>query len=153
MTLEQFTGQDVFHLLRPEQVNALSEVAEEISLGSGETVYSRGDNAEFLFVVLEGQVSLRLPRSGGMSVLIDEATKGAIFGYCVCLELDTYSLTAVCAEDSRLLKIEADTLKKLMDQNLIIGYALQTIISQVYFRRYLETMKKFGAVAHSIPLA
>ena len=146
MANQQFTGQELFPLLRPEQVHALSEVAESISLQAGETVYERGDLAEHLFVVLEGQVSLRLARSDGPSLVIDEAVDGDIFGYCVCLDLHTYSLTAVCAENTRLLKIRAETLKKLMDRDLMTGYSVQTLISRVYFKRYLETMKKLQAI-------
>jgi len=118
----------------------------------GETVYRRGDPAEDLFVILEGQVSLRMPRDQGASILIDEAVDGDIFGYCVCLDLDTYSLDAVCTEDCRLLRIRAETLKKLMDRDLITAYAVQTLISRVYFKRYLETMNKLQAIVQSIPL-
>jgi len=149
----QLKSQDLFQLLRPEQVNALSEVAERVQLKSGETIYSQGDEAEFMFVVLEGQVSLRTPGTNGVSLLIDQVTEGAIFGYCVCFELTTYALTALCTEDTTLLKIKADALKKLMDQDLIMGYAIQTLISRVYFRRYLETMNKLQAIVHAVPLA
>ena len=152
MSTGLLTGHDIFQLLRPEQVNALSEAAEEVSFNADSTIYRRGDKAEFLFVVLDGQVSLRMPRAEGVSLLIDEATKGAMFGYGVCLELNTYSLTAKCAEDSRLLRIKAGTLKRLMDEDLVMGYAIQTLISRVYFKRYLETMNKLQAVVQSIPL-
>jgi len=40
----------------------------------------------------------------------------------------------------RNLKIKARTLKKLMDADLVMGYAVQTLISRVYFKRYVETM-------------
>ena len=153
MTTEQFSGRELFPLLRPEQVHALSEVSEGVSFAAGETVYSRGDHAADLFVVLEGQVSLRMPQAGGASLVIDEAVKGDIFGYCVCLDLHAYSLTAVCTHDCRLLKIRAKTLKRLMDRDLITGYAVQTLISRVYFQRYLETMNKLQAIVQSLPLA
>ena len=150
---EQFTGRELFPLLRPEQVNTLSEVAENIALAAGDTVYERGEGAEHLYVVLEGQVSLRMTRTDGASLLIDEAVAGDIFGYCMCLDRHTYATTAVCSKDSRLLKIEAETLKKLMDRDLMTGYAVQTLISKVYFKRYLETMKKLQAIVQSISLA
>jgi hypothetical protein len=34
----------------------------------------------------------------------------------------------------------------------VMGYATQTLISQVYFKRYIDTMKKLQAVVHAIPL-
>ena len=148
----QLESHEIFQFLRPEQVNVLSAAAEEISYHGGDTVFLRGEKADDFFVVLEGQVALRMLRTDGMSVLIDEVTRGAIFGSCVCLQIDTYTLTAKCTENSRILKIKATTLKKLMDDDLIMGYAMQTMISRVYFKRYIDTMRKLQEIVQSIPL-
>jgi len=152
MATAQLESHEIFQLLRPEQVNILSSAAEEVSCQAGDTVFLRGERADDFFVVLEGQVALRMLRPDGMSVLIDEVTGGAIFGSCLCFQIDTYTLTAQCTEDSRILKIKASTLKKLMDDDLVMGYAIQTIISRVYFKRYIDTMRKLQAIVQSIPL-
>lgn len=151
-TNAQLLGHDVFRMLRPDQVRAISETAREISLKSGDTVFRRGDAADDFFVVLEGQVALRLLPKEGLSLLIDEVHPGAIFGSCVCFQLDSYSLTAQCTEDSKLLKARAATLKKLLDDDPVLGYAVQTLISQVYFKRYLDTAQKLQAILRSMPL-
>jgi CRP-like cAMP-binding protein len=152
MASEQLTGHDLFQLLRPEQVCAISEAAEEISLTSGETVFRRGDEADFLFVVLEGQVALRLPSKEGLSTLIDEVTRGAVFGSCICFQLDSYTLDARCTEDSKLLKIRAATLKKQLDDDPVLGYEVQTLVSRVYFKRYLDTAQKLQAILQTMPV-
>ena len=95
---------------------------------------------------------LRLPGPAEVSLLIDQAGKGAIFGSCVCFQLNSYALTATCIEDSILLKIQAAALKKVMEEDAIIGYALQAMISRVYFQRYIDTMRKLQAVIGDIPL-
>jgi hypothetical protein len=41
----------------------------------------------------------------------------------------------------------------LLDHDLQLGYALQSYISSVYFRRYIESITKLQAVVHSLPLA
>jgi len=152
MRTAQLESHEIFQLLRPEQVNILSTAAEEVRFPAGQTVFLRGERADDFFVVLDGQVALRMVSLDGVSVLIDEVTEGAIFGSCVCFQIDTYSLTAQCTEDSRILKIKAATLKKLMDDDLVMGYAIQTLISRVYFKRYIDTMRKLQAIVQSIPL-
>ena len=152
MQTAQLESHEIFQLLRPEQVNVLSGAAEEVSFEAGDTVFLRGEPATDFFVVLEGHVALRMLRADGMSVLIDEVTEGALFGSCVCFQIDAYTLTAKCTEDSRILKINASTLKKLMDDDLVMGYAIQTMISRVYFKRYIDTMHKLQAIVQSIPL-
>jgi CRP-like cAMP-binding protein len=152
METAQLESHEVFQFLRPEQVDLLSSSAEEVSFEDGDTVFRRGEPADDFFIVLEGQVALRLLRPDGVSVLIDEVTEGAIFGSCVCFQIDTYMLTAQCTEKSKILKIKAPTLKKLMDDDLVMGYAIQTMISRVYFKRYIDTMRKLQAIVQSIPL-
>ena len=142
MPTTQLMSHDVFQYLRPDQINVISSAAEEITLDAGAFVFRSGEPAEDFFVLLEGQVRLRLPRPDGGSTLIDEVSEGAVFGSCVCFQIDTYLLNAQCTQDSRLLQINAKTLKRLMDADLVMGYAVQSLISRVYFRRYVETMEK-----------
>jgi len=143
---------EIFGLLRPDQMKVISDAAEEITLEAGETVFHRGEPAENFYAVLDGQVSLRLPRADGLGVVIDEVEEGAIFGSCVCFQLDSYTLTAQCTTKTRLLKIRARTLKRIMDQDPVLGYSIQTLVSRVYFRRYVETMQKLQSVIQSLPL-
>ena len=152
MAIEQLIGHDLFQLLRPDQLRVISEAAEELTLNVGDTIFRRGDVADHLFILLEGQVALRLPATEGTSLLIDEVTKGAVFGSCICFQLDTYTLTARCTENSKLLKIEAATLKKLLDDDPALGYTVQTLISRIYFKRYVDTTQKLQAILRTMPI-
>ena len=95
---------------------------------------------------------MRLPGKGGVSIVIDQIGKGAMFGSCGCFKRDSYALTAQCTTDSLLLKVKASALRELMDRDLVMGYALQSRISQIYFNRYVETMKKLQAIVMNIPI-
>ena len=39
-----------------------------------------------------------------------------------------------------------------MDQDLLMGYTIQTQISRIYFNRYIETMKKLQSIVMNLPL-
>ncbi len=145
-------ARELFGFLRPDQVDALSEASERISCVAGDTVYRAGDKAAHFFTILDGEVTLRLPGKGRTSIAIDQLAKGAMFGSCVCFYRDSYELTAQCTVDSELLKFQSAALKELMDDDLKMGYALQTRISEVYFNRYVETMKKLQAIVMNVPI-
>ncbi len=149
---KRLESQEVFSFLRPEQVNAISEAAEVIEYYAGDIVYTRGERADHTWVVLAGEVSLRLPGKGNITVPIDLATSGVMFGSCMCFDIDTYSTTAQCTQDSKLMKIESLVLRDLMDKDLPMGYAMQRRISHIYFNRYLETMRKLQAMVLSLPI-
>lgn len=152
MAIEQLDRHEVFQFLRPDQLKKISDVARVVSFKAGDTVYENGARADHFYFVLEGQVSLRLPGRSGISIQIDEITSGAIFGSCVCFQLVNYSLNAQCTRDSRLLEISSITLKELMDQDLVMGYTIQTQISRIYFQRDIETMNKLQSIVMNLPL-
>ena len=148
----RMTAHDVFEFLGPKQLDIISEQSNKIRLEAGEIVYNMGDTADHLYTVLEGQVALRMPGKSGTSVLIDQLGKGATFGSCVSFHGGTYALTAQCTEDSQLLMTRANVMKSLMDDDLVMGYAIQSRISEIYFHRYLETMNKLQAIVMNIPI-
>jgi CRP-like cAMP-binding protein len=142
MAIARLERQHIFDFLRPEEVDALSNAAQVVQLKANDEVYRQGDEAQYFFIVLSGEVALLLPARDGVSILIDELAEGAMFGTCVSLMLDTYRCSAQCTKDSELLKIRAAALKDLLDDDPHMGYAIQSKISQIYFKRYLETMRK-----------
>jgi CRP-like cAMP-binding protein len=152
MATSQLLAQDVFSYLRPEQINVINNVAEIVDYRAGQVVYPQGEKARHVYVVLDGQVALRLPGNKGISILIESLGPGAIFGVSASFEPGAYMLTASCLTDSRILKMETAVLRRLTDEDCRMGYALQKRISELYFKRYIETMQKLQAIVMSIPL-
>jgi CRP-like cAMP-binding protein len=153
MNVRQFTKEQVFEFLRPDEIDSLSNRAEVIRLEAGQLVYQKGDRADFLYVVLRGAVALRLPGRDGVTVLIDQLTKpGSMFGACTSPSIETCVLTAQCEQDTELLRIEKSALKQLLDDDPRMGYAIQSKISEIYFKRYIETMRQLQAIIMNIPI-
>jgi CRP-like cAMP-binding protein len=153
MVVERLKRQEILQFLRPEQVDLLSEASKVAKFKAGEMVYRQGERADRFYIVLKGQVSLRLPaKTAGLSVLIDELTEGDMFGGCVSTDLDAYSLNALCMEESEILVISVSALESIMDRDPRIGYIIQSRISKIYFKRYIETMEKLQAIVMNIPL-
>ncbi len=152
MVRERLDRDQIFGFLGPDHVHALSGAAETVQLKAGETLYERGAPATHFFEVLKGSVTLRLPTKHGVSLLIEELGPGAMFGSCVSLVTGTYSLTAQCTQDSHVLRVATSALKNLLDGDPRTGYALQARISEIYFGRYVDTMKKLQAIVMNIPI-
>jgi CRP-like cAMP-binding protein len=145
MKIESLEKHHIFDFLTPEQIDALSNASRVIKLKPGETVYRRGEKTEYFYVVLDGLIQLRLSENGSASILIDELTPGAMFGSCISPVFSAYFCTAQCAKESELLQIRNSRLKEILDQDCCLGYAIQSKISQIYFKRYMDTMKKLQA--------
>ena len=152
MVRERLDSEQVFGTLTSDQVHVLSDAAQRLELPAGKILYERGAPATHFFVVVKGSVALRLPGKEGVSLLIDELGPGSMFGSCISFALDTYSLTAQCTQDTELLRVATPALRDLLDDDPRMGYALQSRISEIYFRRYIDTMKKLQAIIMNIPL-
>ena len=141
MSIEKLEKHEVFGLFSPDEIKRLSVSSGEMVLKQGERIYSEGIPASHIFILIRGRVELKLKTAGGPDLLIDDLLPGNIFGPCCLLGADRYLLNAECVEDSEVLKIEAKALRKILDDNPVVGYAMQRTVSRIYFNRYLKTME------------
>jgi len=150
MAIEKKHEQHVFEFLDPEQIDALSSAIEVIELEAGAVIYGKGCEAEYFYVVLEGGVALRLPGRGSATILIEELAEGSMFGSFFSRALGSYFCTAQCMKDTKLLRIDNTSLNKIFEDDPHLGYAIHSRISQYFFKRYLDSMKKFQSIVMSI---
>ena len=153
LPVTRLSSQEIFQFLRPKQIEALSNASSSFSCKAGDFIYRGGMKAAHFYTVLKGKVALYLSGSGSTNALIDELGAGNMFGSCISFQLKNYSLTAKCIEDCELLKIDAQVLKRMMDKDPVMGYAIQSRISQIYFKRYIETMDTLQNIIVSLPHA
>jgi CRP-like cAMP-binding protein len=148
----QLTSEEVFGFLLPDQVNAISDASEKVSVKAGDMIYERGEKAENVFFVLNGEVTLKLPGAAGVNIVIDQLQRGAMFGGALGYGRSSYALSAQCSGDAQILKVRNSALKSLMDRDPRLGYTLQGYISTAYFNRYVDTMQKLQAIVMNLPV-
>ena len=149
---EKLQHHELFGLLTPKEVERLSSVSGVVKLAKGDRVYTEGIPASHFFVLLKGSVELRRPATGGLSLLVDEVAEGGVFGVSSLTGGERYLLNAVCVEDSEALKVESQVLRRILDENPAIGYAVQRRISQIFFKRYVDAMERLRSVVMAVPV-
>jgi len=152
MPVEKLVKHELFRLLNPKEIERLSNVSAVVKLKEGERVYSEGVPASHLFVLLKGRVELRRPTKGGPNLLVDDLLEGSVFGVSSLTGTERYLLNAECAADSEVLKMEGGVLRQILDENPVVGYVIQRRISQIFFKRYVDTMERLRTVVQAIPL-
>ena len=152
MVMQKLQSHELFALLTPKEVERLSNVSAVVKLKEGERVYSEGVPASHLFVLLKGRVELRRPTKGGPNLLVDDLLEGSVFGVSSLTGTERYLLNAECAADSEVLKMEGGVLRQILDENPVVGYVIQRRISQIFFKRYVDTMERLRTVVQAIPL-
>jgi CRP-like cAMP-binding protein len=131
------TGHDFFRPFTPDQVEKISRFATSRTLAAGDVVHELNDKTDFVFLLLEGRVELRLPGEAGESgILIKRVVRGDLFGIASILGADRYTTRGVCTEDSKVLFIEAQPLLLLLRANPEIDRLILRVVARTYFNRY-----------------
>lgn len=149
MVAERLEKHELFGLLGPTEVERLSNASSVVALKDGDRLYSEGHPASHIFVLLKGRVELRRAAARGTAFVVDDLLPGSIFGVSSLIGTERFLLNAECTEDSEALKIEAKVLRRLLDENPRVGYAVQRRISEILFKRYVAAMEGFQTAAQT----
>lgn len=100
----------------------------------GETIFCQGDEAQHIYVVLDGWVKLFRITPTGAEAVVGVFTKGRSFGEAVAFENISYPVTAEAVTDTRLLLVRASLLTTMMrDQPQIAMAILSSTFRHLHF--------------------
>jgi CRP/FNR family transcriptional regulator len=101
----------LFALCDERSVERLGMLVEEVDVPAGRVLFSQGDTAQELFIIVSGQV--RVERDG--AVLANRGP-GEFFGEIALVAEGPRTATAVCVTDCRLLVLAHRDFHSLMDE-------------------------------------
>ncbi len=135
---------ELFADLSSSQAQHLDRLAKRVRFKKGAVLFSAGEAAEDLYVVLEGAVELRMPVPGWWGIdtphqKMTTVRPGQIVGWSALAEPCTYSLTAVASERSSTARFEASALRDLMSADPEMGNLVRARALSIVSRR-LDTM-------------
>lgn len=78
---------------------------------NGQTIFERGDRADSLYIVVDGQVDIRFDPHDGELLTVATIKKDGVFGWSAAFGNDAYTSGAVCVADAKLLRVQGDELK------------------------------------------
>jgi len=144
-------GHELFQSLSFEDVDKISNFSGVKDLRKDEVVFTSGGVGTHFFVLLEGIVNLRLPADAHeASLVVGRIEKGDIFGLAPLLGAGRHKTTAQCAEPCRVLSIEAEPLRKLLEESPFVGIHVMRMAAEAYFTRYVETLRRVQKVINEI---
>lgn len=137
MTVEQLKSCRFFLVFSDEELEKIAQVTQKKSLKKGNVVYRNGETAGHFFIVGKGLVSLREFQPGDtVGIAFETRGPGEIFGVASLMPSKTYTLTAVCQEDTELFEVNMRALEDFIQWAPSIGYILMKEVAHIYFDRY-----------------
>ncbi len=80
----------------------------------GATVFLQGERATAVYIVVDGWVKLYRIAPNGAEAVVAVFTRGHSFGEAVAFTHDAYPVSAECATDCTLIRIETDAILRLV---------------------------------------
>ena len=140
-------GHDLFKSFPPEDVDRLTRHSDAKILEAGETIYTADQRATHVFVLLDGEVHLRLAEEGGPAdVLVSRVKEGELFGLAPLIGCSRYTTRADAARSSKVLYVEARPLNETLRRNPAIGHEVMSAVARAYFERYKGLMERVEKV-------
>jgi len=113
MLVEDFKKLPFFQDLPVEQSRILEGLFTPCDFYSGSVLFEQGDSADFLYLVITGEVAIHYKPDDGAKIPVARVRGGGIVGWSAALGNAFYTSTAECLNYSQLLRVRGDELRNL----------------------------------------
>lgn len=139
-------GFEIFEEFTDEELMEVGRLCREERHADGVKLFNEGDQAEKLYLVLEGKVSLDKEVALGRSGSSRQATvsiqgPGHAVGWSSLVAPHIYTMSGICIEPCELLAIESSDIRRLMVQDPEAGFKLMDAIATLVRGRLEATTK------------
>lgn len=133
LEVELFAGR------KEQTLAALEQCMEKRSVAKGDTIFSRGDAGDELFLIRRGAVRIMLPLSERQSHHLGTFGRGAFFGEMAFLDGEARSANAVAFTDTELYVLSRSAFDKFAEEHKKLGLRLMEGIASVLASRLRYT--------------
>lgn len=125
----------IFSDLTPQQHSQLEPIFSLIDCEIDEVVFEQGAFADYLYLVVSGEVAIIFKPDDGGPITVARLQKGNVFGWSAAFGSEHYTSGAVCVLQSQLLKVLGDDLKKLRQNHPETGILILERLAAVVAER------------------
>jgi CRP-like cAMP-binding protein len=135
MDLEKYTHLAFFSGLSIADIQLLVPLFAPQNWVAGTVVFDQGDCAEYLYLVVSGELTIRYKPDDGPIMNLTRIQPGGIFGWSAAMGNPTYTSGAVCRLDSEVLRIRGADLRMLCGKHLELGKVILDRLSAIIAER------------------
>jgi len=136
---EVLASSDLFKGIADEGLKKIAALAQAESYEVGAILFTEGSATRDVYIIKEGRVALDLslsPTPGvGKQTTVETLSNGQICGWSAVGGTAVYSMTARCTEPVRMIAINGERLRSLLDENPNIGYRVMENMAKIISSR------------------
>jgi CRP/FNR family transcriptional regulator, cyclic AMP receptor protein len=135
MNLERYTHLAFFTGFSPAEIMLLAPLFAPQTWVAGTIVFEQGDYAEYLYLLVSGELTIRYKPEDGPVMNLTHIQPGGIFGWSAAMGNPTYTSGAVCTLDSEVLRIRGMDLRMLCEKHPELGKVILNRLSSIIAER------------------
>ena len=135
---------ELFGGLGIEHLEKVSHLCRGGSYREGKIIFNEGDEAAQLYILTGGRVVLEMgvqpvPNRPAIPTAVEAVTEGDCLGWSALVEPHVYTLSARCMTNCTVLAIKGDMLRKIMDDDPVLGYEVMKRLARLISLRLTHT--------------
>ncbi len=135
---DRLTRYTCFRALTEDQRQAVAQLAREECFYPGHILFQDEKPGTHLYMLAAGEVEVLYNVGEENPTHVDAVGEGEILGCSSLIDPYVYSSTARCLSEIETLVLDAEELRKLMEEDCQIGYSIQKHIIQMLLDRILD---------------
>ncbi len=139
MLSNDFKHLAIFQGMSAPQQELMSALFIPYDCGDETVIFEQGDPAEFLYIVVNGEVIVSFKPDDGPAIIVARIHPGGVVGWSAALGSRMYTSGAYCTGDTRLLRIRGTDLRKICEQYPETGVILLDRLAAVIAQRLTST--------------
>ena len=128
---------DLFWAMGKDFVKEIMNISKTETREKGTVLFQEGDPANQFFILLKGRVKISLGKIGRAVYIASNA--GEAFGWSSLTGRDTYSASAECLSQTKLLKIDKKPLQKVIEKDTANGLILFKRLAELLGNRLVQS--------------
>jgi CRP-like cAMP-binding protein len=140
---------DIFWAMRKELVKEIMDIAVSESYQQGEWLFHGGDPANAFYILLKGRVKLILGETGHVVYIVSNA--GEAFGWSSLIGRDSFSASAECMAQTKLLKIDKNKLENILEKDPANSFILFKRLAEILGNRLLRSYTIISSTSPTEP--
>ena len=149
MNLERYGHLAFFAGLQPTDLQLLEPYFAPQTWVAGTKIFEQDDYAEYLYLVVNGEVTIRYKPHDGPVMTVTRVQPGGIFGWSAAMNNPAYTSGAICTLNSEVLRIRGTDLRMLCDKYPDLGKIILDRLAGVIAERKHRQMGQASSILAS----
>lgn len=120
----------------PDYLLGIIATEAQLSIfGTDTQLISLNEKVDTFYMLLMGQVAIKVELTPEIDVILDYIQSGSSFGTCALLKESTSSYVAICQEPCEMITLSGERMLQLFEENHELAYHMMSGVAKQYKRR------------------